>query len=667
MICVKMIRNLLIANRGEVACRIVRTCRELGIRTVAVYSDADVNALHVQLADEAVRIGPAPVRESYLNMAAIIAAAHRTHAEAIHPGFGFLAENPAFAQACAQAGLIFIGPTATAMELMGNKRAAKEQMAEVGVPVIPGYGGPDQTDERFVAEAERIGYPVMVKAADGGGGKGMRRVETPEQLPSALAAARREALSAFGSAELILERALTRPRHIEFQIIGDTHGQIIHLGERECSVQRRHQKVIEETPSTALTAELRQKMGAAAIRVGQTIGYHNAGTVEFLLDQTGEFYFLEMNTRLQVEHPVTEMVTRIDLVAWQIRIAEGQPLPLTQEQIRWQGHAIEARLYSENPANQFLPTIGDVVLWRTAAGEGLRVDTGIRTGDAISIHYDPMQAKLIAHAPDRPTAIRKLLWLLAETVLLGVEHNLPYLRDVLLHPAHLQGELHTGFLDEHFGEWGTQENLRLSSQPSAFTPEETVALLAAALVQWQGQNRGYWRNSPNQPERVRLGLGEMKVDVWLTPGRGREPFRMTLSAQPGQVYIAHLNEVALPDLVLTVNDHRQRLILARENDNWWVQIQANVVKLSQLALLPEPLPPADAGGSLRAPMPGAILEVLVAVGQKVAAGQVLLKMEAMKMEHTIRAAASGIIEAVYYQPGDTVAADTQLVAIRNES
>ena len=665
-----MIQTILIANRGEVACRIVRTCQKLGIRTVAVYSDADAQALHVQLADEAIRIGLAPVSESYLNIESIIAAAHRTHADAIHPGFGFLAENPAFARACATAGLTFIGPTPEAIELMGNKRAAKEQMAAVGVPIIPGYGGPDQSDERFAAEAARIGYPVMVKAADGGGGKGMRRVETSAQLPDSLAAARRESLSAFGSAELILERALTRPRHIEFQIVGDTQGHLIHLGERECSVQRRHQKVIEETPSTALTPELREKMGAAAIRVGQTIQYHSAGTVEFLLDQTGEFYFLEMNTRLQVEHPITEMVTGIDLVEWQIRIAEGQPLPLTQAQVHWQGHAIEVRLYSENPANQFLPTIGDVLLWRTAIGEGIRVDTGIQTGDAISIYYDPMQAKLITHAPDRPTAIRKLLRLLDETVLLGVAHNLAYLRDVLRHPAHLSGNLHTDFLAEHFADWQNREGTQpsaLSPQPSLLTPDEIVALIAAALGHWQSQNRGYWRNSPNQPERVRLALGETKVDVWLTPPvRGRDYFHVTLSPQPHPIYAAQLNQMNLPDVVLTLDGRRQRLVMGRQKDNWWVQIRTNVVKLSQLVLLPEPLPPADAGGSLRAPMPGVIREVLVAVGQKVTAGQVLLKMEAMKMEHTIRAAAPGIVEAVYYRPGDTVAADTQLVAIVSE-
>ncbi|MBP8002779.1 MAG: ATP-grasp domain-containing protein [Chloroflexi bacterium] len=648
-----MIHTLLIANRGEVAYRIIQTCQQLGIRTVAVYSDADAEALHVQQADEAVRIGPPPASESYLNKDAIIAAAHHTHADAIHPGFGFLAENAPFAQACTQAGLIFIGPTATAIEAMGNKRAAKERLAAAGLPIIPGYGGPDQSDERFIAEAERIGYPVMVKAADGGGGKGMRHVASRDEMGEALAAARRESLAAFGSAELILEKALTRPRHIEFQIIGDTQGHIIHLGERECSVQRRHQKVIEETPSVALTPQLRAKMGAAAIQVGQTIQYHNAGTVEFLLDQDGQFYFLEMNTRLQVEHPITEVVTGIDLVAWQIHIAEGQPLPLTQEQVQWQGHAIEARLYAENPANQFLPTTGDIVLWQTASGEGMRVDAGVQTGDTVSIHYDPMLAKLIAHAPDRPTASRKLVRLLEETTLLGLEHNLAYLRDVVRHPAHLAGDLHTGFLAEHFPVWSTHE-----------AEAEKVALIAAALTHWQNYQQGYWRNNQNQPERVRLAVAGVATDVWLTPpGRGCEHFHVTLSPSLATSHQVILNAINLPYVTLTIDNHRQNVKVGQRGNNWWVQIRANVVKLDQLALLPEPKPPADAGGSLRAPMPGSIIAVLVAVGQRVTEGQALLKMEAMKMEHTIRAAADGLVEAIYYKPGDTVPAEAQLVAI----
>lgn len=447
------ITRLLIANRGEVACRIIRTCHELGIRTVAVYSDADAAAQHVQLADEAVRIGPAPVTESYLNIEAIIAAAARTHTDAIHPGFGFLAENPAFARACAEAGLIFIGPSPEAIEAMGNKRAAKERLAQVGIPVIPGYGGRDQSDERFQAEAEQIGYPVMVKAADGGGGKGMRRVESADALAEALASARREGLAAFGSAELILEKALTRPRHIEFQIIGDTQGEIIHLGERECSVQRRHQKVIEETPSLALTPELRAAMGVAAIRVGQTIHYVNAGTVEFLLDSESQFYFLEMNTRLQVEHPVTELVTGLDLAVWQIRIAAGEPLPFTQADIHQRGHAIECRVYAEDPANQFMPSIGEIAHYQRPSGPGVRVDDGIESGTAVTPYYDPMLAKVITWGADRAEAVAKMERALRETAVLGITTNIPYLLAILQEPHFRAGHTSTGYLQEHMADW----------------------------------------------------------------------------------------------------------------------------------------------------------------------------------------------------------------------
>ena len=359
-----MIDTILIANRGEIACRIIRTCRRLGIRAVAIYSEADRNARHVALADEAVFIGPAPAPESYLSIPALLDAAQRAGVDAVHPGVGFLAENAAFATACADAGLTFIGPSPAAIGAMGNKTAARGIVAAAGVPIVPGYGGPDQSDARLAAEAERIGWPVMVKAAAGGGGKGMRLVTRPEDLADALASARREARQAFGSDELLLERAIARPRHIEFQVFGDSHGNLIHLGERECSVQRRHQKIIEESPSVALTPALRTEMGEAAVRAAQTVSYTNAGTVEFLLAPDGAFYFLEMNTRLQVEHPVTELVTGLDLVEWQIRVAEGEALPLRQDEVVTQGHAVEARLYAENPANDFLPVTGRVALWR---------------------------------------------------------------------------------------------------------------------------------------------------------------------------------------------------------------------------------------------------------------------------------------------------------------
>ncbi len=653
-----MIHSLLIANRGEIACRIIRTCRRLGIRTAAVYADADVNALHVQLADTAVHIGPSPAPDSYLNMSAIIAAAQRAGADAVHPGFGFLAENADFARACAAAGLIFVGPSPEAIELMGNKRAAKERVTAVGVPIIPGYGGVDQSDERLLAEATRIGFPVLVKAAAGGGGKGMRLVAEAAALTEALAAARREAQQAFGSDELILEKALTHARHVEIQVFGDQHGNLIHLGERECSLQRRHQKVIEEAPSPVVNEELRQRMGETAVRAAQTVHYHNAGTVEFLLDETGDFYFLEMNTRLQVEHPVTELVTGLDLVEWQIRVAEGEALPLTQAQITWHGHAIEARLYAENPANDFLPVTGDVLLWLPPDGEGIRVDSGIQTGDAVSIHYDPMLAKIIAYGGDRTTAVRRLTRALETTTLLGFAHNIPFLADVLRHPEVMDGRTHIHFLAEQFANW---------QPPSG---DVALALTAVTVAQFEHEpqlatSRGYWRNNPQQPQIYRYEWDGELVEVRLTVlPRVQHHFRLTLSTQPDQTADVRLTEMTGSQLILTVDRWRQRVTAVCQQNIWWVQTEKGVVRLTAVPLLPEPQPAADAGGSLRAPMPGSVLAVLVTVGQAVKGGDVLLKLEAMKMEHTIRAAGDGIVEEIYFAPGDTVEADAQLIKIK---
>jgi acetyl-CoA carboxylase biotin carboxylase subunit len=651
-----MISSLLIANRGEIACRISRTCRKLGIRAVGVFSDADVDALHVKLADTAVHIGHAPAPDSYLNIPAIIAAAQCASVEAIHPGFGFLAENAAFARACLEAGLIFIGPSPEAIEMMGNKRAAKALVAAVGVPIIPGYGGADQSDEKLLAEAVRIGFPLMVKAAAGGGGKGMRLVAETADLAEALAGARREARQAFGSDELILERALVRPRHVEIQIIGDQHGNLIHLGERECSVQRRQQKVIEESPSPVVDEMLRARMGETAVLAAQTVHYHNAGTVEFLLDETGEFYFLEMNTRLQVEHPVTEFVTGIDLVEWQIRVAEGERLPLTQAQVKTQGHAIEARVYAENPANDFLPVTGEVLLWQPPTGEGIRVDSGIQTGDTISIHYDPMLAKIIAYGEDRQTAVRRLLRALETTTLLGFTHNLPYLCDVLRLPEFQHGRLHTHFLAEHLAKW----------QPP--TGDVNLALIAATVAQFEShaqlpQNPGYWRNNPNRPQLYRYEWAGAVVEVGLTAvPHTKQQYQLQL---PNAKCAVTLPEQAEGRLALTVDGMRQGVTAVKQNDEWWLQTETGVVHFRQLPLLPEPQPTADASGSLRAPMPGSILAVLVEVGQTVTKGQPLIKLEAMKMEHTIRTAGDGIVEEIYYAPGDTVEAEAQLLKIKS--
>ncbi|HEY0137362.1 MAG TPA: acetyl-CoA carboxylase biotin carboxylase subunit, partial [Nannocystis sp.] len=444
--------TILIANRGEIACRIIRSAHALGYRCVAVYSQADADAPHVGLADRAVMIGPPPVRESYLNVERLLAAAVAAGADAVHPGYGFLSENAAFAQACLDAGLVFIGPSPAAIDAMGNKAAAKRAMIAAGVPCIPGFQDSSdeaQQDDHLHAEALKVGFPLLIKAAAGGGGRGMRKVTAESELTAAIRSARSEAASAFGSGELIVERAIVDGRHVEIQVFGDTHGNVIHLGERDCSVQRRHQKVVEESPSPAVDAALRERMGAAAVAAARTIDYVGAGTVEFMLDASGEFYFLEMNTRLQVEHPVTESVTGLDLVELQLRVAAGEPLPLTQEQVQLTGHAIEVRLYAEDPHAGYLPQSGPVHAWQPASGAGVRIDHGIRAGQQISPYYDPMLAKVIAYGRNRDEARRRLVRALEQTVLLGVVHNKQFLADVIAHPVFAAGGATTRFLEQH--------------------------------------------------------------------------------------------------------------------------------------------------------------------------------------------------------------------------
>jgi 3-methylcrotonyl-CoA carboxylase alpha subunit len=443
-----MLRRLLIANRGEIACRIIRSCRRLGVHTIAVHSEADRGALHVRSADESVCIGPAPARDSYLNIAAVIEAARATRADAIHPGYGFLSENAAFAEACAAAGIRFVGPPASAIRAMGLKNEAKAIVAAAGVPVVPGYMGEDQSNARLAHEAARVGFPLLVKAVAGGGGKGMRVVPDASALAEALVGARGEAENAFGDGRLMLERFLERPRHIEVQVFGDSHGGCVHLFERECSVQRRYQKIIEESPSPFVSQAMREAMTAAAVSAARAVDYVNAGTIEFIVDADGNFYFMEMNTRLQVEHPVTEAVTGLDLVEWQLRVAAGERLPLAQHEIRQQGHAIEARLYSEDPRRGFLPSVGRVERFARPAGdENWRVDAGIEDGDAITVHYDPMIAKVIACGRDRAEALATLRRQLDRTAIFGVANNLPLLRAIAAHPQFAAGDVDTGFVD----------------------------------------------------------------------------------------------------------------------------------------------------------------------------------------------------------------------------
>ncbi len=474
-----LFRKILVANRGEIAVRIIRACQELGIATVAVYSEADAAALHTSLADEAVCIGPPPPLQSYLQAETLLAVAREHGCDAVHPGYGFLAENADFAAAVAAVGLTFIGPSAAAMRAMGGKIPSRQVMEAAGVPVVPGYHPvavePAEQTVELAAAAERLGYPILIKATAGGGGKGMRIVTDPARLAVELESARREAQNAFGDPTVYLEKLIPDPRHIEFQILADHYGHVIHLGERECSIQRRHQKIIEETPSPALTPELRARMGAAAVAAAQAVGYTNAGTVEFLLAPDGRFYFLEMNTRLQVEHPITEAVTGIDLVKAQIRIAAGQPLPWRQEAITWRGHAIEARIYAEDPANQFLPATGRVLLLSAPVGPGIRVDTGIMAGDVVGLYYDPMIAKLICWAENRDEAVRKLDWALAHYLIAGVTTNIPYLQAIVRHPAYRRGELSTDFVARHLAAW----------QPPLAEPSDEV-LVAAAVADFQG-------------------------------------------------------------------------------------------------------------------------------------------------------------------------------------
>jgi acetyl-CoA carboxylase biotin carboxylase subunit len=498
-----MFNKILIANRGEIAVRVIRACREMGIRSVAVYSEADAASLHVRLADEAYPIGPAPALQSYLNQEHILHAAQASRAEAIHPGYGFLSENAGFAEAVAQAGMVFIGPPASAIRAMGDKAAARAVAQQAGTPVTPGYQGADD-DQALIEAAPGIGYPLLVKAAAGGGGKGMRVVRRPEELAEAIASARREAEHAFKDSRLILERYIQNAHHVEFQILGDQHGHMLYVFERECSVQRRHQKIIEESPSPLLDETLRREMGQAAVAAAQAAGYTNAGTMEFIVDpHTRQFYFLEMNTRLQVEHPVTEMISGLDLVQWQIRIAAGERLPFKQEELRARGHAIECRLYAEDPANGFLPATGSLLRFIEPKGPGVRVDTGVTSGDEISIHYDPMIAKLIVHAEDRPAAIRKMLAALRDTVLLGLTTNARFLQDVLTDEQFQAGQVHTTWVEPRFAGW---------QHPTCDLPPE--ALIAAALTQLQASDNATGQVEagvdPYSPWRLSSGfrLGE---------------------------------------------------------------------------------------------------------------------------------------------------------------
>ncbi|MCY1045647.1 acetyl-CoA carboxylase biotin carboxylase subunit [Corallococcus sp. bb12-1] len=665
----KRIHKVLVANRGEIAVRVLRTCRALGVRTVAVFSDADRDAPHVRLADEAVRLGPAPVKESYLSIERVLAAAAASGANAIHPGYGFLSENAEFARACAAAGLVFIGPPADAIELMGNKRQAKLRMQAADVPCIPGYEaarpGESLEDDALVREGERIGLPLMVKAAAGGGGRGMRLVREPGALLEAIRSARSEATNAFGSGELILERAIEGARHVEVQVFADAHGNAVHLGERDCSIQRRHQKVIEESPSPAVTPELRERMGAVAVQAIRSIGYRGAGTIEFLLSPGGDFFFMEMNTRLQVEHPVTEFVTGLDLVEWQLRVADGEPLPLKQAEIRFRGHAIEARLCAEDPARGFLPQTGRLLAWAPPEGEGLRVDHGVREGQDITPFYDSMQAKLIAYGPDRETARERLALALRELTVFGVTTNATFLQHVLAHYAFRSGRYDTGFVAEHL----SPETLGTLGQASTEDQALLAALLfhddSAALSQRAGFDTALagWSSSYALPVPIVLHDGGTEFRASVRPVT---PEEYEVRIGDARVVLS-LRSLGAERAEVEISGRRRAVRYRRAGGTLWCSLDGVTRQLRDVTFrLPSERERAS-DGRVRAPMDGRIIRVSAEVGATVKRGDVLVVLEAMKMESSLVAPTDGVVTAVNVTVGAQVPARHVVAVVAPEA
>jgi geranyl-CoA carboxylase alpha subunit len=665
----KPFNSILIANRGEIACRIIRTAKQLGYRTIAVYSEADAGAPHVQLADAGVCIGPGPVGESYLLAANILAAAASSGAEAIHPGYGFLSENAAFADAVESAGLVFIGPTKGAIDVMGNKAESKRRMLEAGVPCVPGYEGTDQADKTLLAEGKKIDLPLMVKAAAGGGGRGMRLVHDYKELANAIKLARAEAESAFGSGELILEKAIIQPRHVEIQVFADTQGNTIHLGERDCSVQRRHQKVVEEAPCPIMTPELREQMGQSAIDAAKSVNYRGAGTVEFLLDANGAFYFLEMNTRLQVEHPVTELITGLDLVELQINVAQGRPLGFTQEDVKLQGAAIEVRLYTEDPSQDFLPASGPVDLWQPANGVGVRIDAGICTGQAISPFYDPMVAKVIGYGDDRETARIRLIAALKETVLFGTANNKDFLIQCLEKQSFIDGAATTAFIAEEFAE----ADLAVA-EPSV---EDAAAAAVIDLnLEYQrhfasstltSHKLKNWTMASGLVSRKQYQFGDSLFDLSISPVANSADSYLVTCAESQQQIEIQLLTLEGNSASLSVNGSAQLATFKlRQQGQLYCSIAGRGALFKDLIILDGAVDEAAGGGRVIAPMHGLLLEVLVKPGDQVVKGQNLAVLEAMKMHYEISAEVDGTVEEVTAVAGNQVAADDVLIEINQQ-
>ncbi|MBO9529395.1 MAG: acetyl/propionyl/methylcrotonyl-CoA carboxylase subunit alpha [Acinetobacter oleivorans] len=641
--------KVLIANRGEIAVRVMQTAKAMGYQTVAVYSDADRNARHVQEADEAVYIGSSKVSESYLSITKIIDACKKTGADAVHPGYGFLSENTDFAQACIDNQITFIGPTASAIELMGSKRLSKIAMIEAGVPCVPGYEGDRQDLEYLAVQAEQIGFPIMVKASAGGGGRGMRLVQQASELVEALQTARSEAENAFGSGELILEKAVIAPRHVEIQVFGDTHGNYVYLFERDCSIQRRHQKVVEEAPCPVMTPELRQKMGEAAVAAAKACAYVGAGTVEFLLDGSGAFYFLEMNTRLQVEHPVTELITGLDLVEWQLRVANGEQLPLKQQELTLNGHAIEVRLYAEDPRQDFLPQTGQVLRWQPATLPNVRIDHGMLAIDEVSPFYDPMVAKVIAYGKTREDAIRLLARAVDDCVLLGVNSNKQFLVNLLRHPVVVTGDTNTGFIQQHF-----QNDSSLHKQVLSL---ENLAI--AATLFSQSKVTAVWQTGVGVPLPLKLKYDDQQIQLQLSSVNN------TFTAQLcDQTVCIEVLERTPEQLVYLIDGVRRRVQYVLDGDQLYLDRENGNVAIRNVTYAAPEIADVAGDGNIRAPMDGAVVNILVNKGDQVVKGQTLLVLEAMKIQQQIKSDVNGVVEDVLGQQGQQVKKRQMLFTIQ---
>ncbi len=646
--------KILIANRGEIACRVIRTAHDMGYETVAVYSEADKNAPHTKMATEAVAIGPAAVGESYLKIDAILEAASRTGADAIHPGYGFLSENADFAEACAKNGLTFIGPSPDAITLMGNKAEAKRRMIDAGVPCVPGYEGEDQSDSHFIKAAADIGFPVMVKATAGGGGRGMRLVKKAEKLEKALSAARSEAENAFGSGELILEKAVIEPRHIEIQVFADNHGTVVHLGERDCSIQRRHQKVIEEAPSPAVSEELRAEMGAAAVAAAKAIHYSGAGTVEFLLAQNGDFYFLEMNTRLQVEHPVTEYITGFDLVEWQLRVARDERLPATQDAISLRGHAMEARLYAEDPYKNFLPRVGKLLKWEAPAGADSRTDHGLEDGFEVTPHYDAMIAKVITWGDTREDARQRMISALKNTVDLGLVTNRQFLIDCVAHKTFEDGGATTAFIDTHFPKADLV-------RPAPDAPARVLAAVLhfTATQHEEGKGTDGWDSSDVLTAPVTLSIGDDK-NTFTVKQKTSDAFDIHFDDTSYELEIFTFEQSLIS---YAIKGHRQKARYVFNGGSLYLSVGAYQFESTEITLAPAGADASAGDGRILAPMNGRVINIMVELGAKVSRGQTVAILEAMKMEHEITAKIDGTVKQLGVKADDQVATRALLVEI----